>query len=210
MVTTATEKTDHDELPNLGKQVRALREELGIGLVDLCNRTGLSRSALYKVEKNQMSLTYENLVKLSRGLGVDISRLFELTDKPAGQNGVNEETRRFPGRRVVGHHSDGKSVDTDNYVDTYLCTDLSNKLFDPVVTEVKAKTMQEFGEWSRHSGEEFSFVIKGSVKFCSEVYEPALLKTGDYVYFDSQMGHAYLKYGSGKAVILTVCAKPPS
>jgi transcriptional regulator with XRE-family HTH domain len=193
--------------PELGDQVRALRKDLGISLAALSARTGLSRSTLYKVEKGQMSLTYENLIRLSRGLGVDISRLFELRNQSDEQGQAVTETKSFPGRRVIGRSSEGKALETDNYVDTYLCTELSKKLFDPVVTKVKARTLSEFGPFSRHPGEEFSFVLAGTVRVCSEAYEPVVLCAGDYIYFDSQMGHAYLNCGTEDAVLLTICSK---
>jgi len=198
---------DSEKVPELGGHVRKLREGLGISLADLSTRTGLSRSTLYKVEKGQMSLTYENLIKLSRGLGVDISRLFELRNQSDEHGQAVQETKSFPGRRVIGRWSDGKALETDNYVDIYLCTELSRKLFDPVITKVKAKTLNEFGEFSRHPGEEFSFVIEGSVRVCSEAYEPVVLCAGDYIYFDSEMGHAYLNCGTEDAVLLTICSK---
>jgi len=37
-----------------------------------------------------------------------------------------------------------------------------------------------------------------------------LLQAGDSVYFDSSMGHAYLRVGDGPCRVLTVCSDGPS
>ena len=43
------------------------------------------------------------------------------------------------------------------------------------------------------AGEEFTYVIEGVVEFHTELYAPLTLQAGDSIYFDSEMGHAYLK-----------------
>ena len=46
--------------------------------------------------------------------------------------------------------------------------------------------------------------------FHTELYAPVLLQAGDSVYFDSSMGHAYLRVGDGPCRVLTVCSDGPS
>ena len=49
-------------------------------------------------------------------------------------------------------------------------------------------------------------VLEGTVDFCTELYAPARLETGDSVYFDSGMGHAYLRVGDKPAKVLSICS----
>jgi uncharacterized cupin superfamily protein len=59
----------------------------------------------------------------------------------------------------------------------------------------------------RHDGEEFIFVLEGSVTLHSEFYEPLAMEVGDSCYFDSRMGHASVSNGAQDARVLWVCSK---
>ena len=75
---------------------------------------------------------------------------------------------------------------------------------------MQARTLEEFkaefGDLIRHPGEEFAYVLMGEVAFHSELYAPVVLKAGDSIYFDSEMGHAYLKAAEGPCRLVATCA----
>ena len=58
----------------------------------------------------------------------------------------------------------------------------------------------------RHPGEEYAFILEGTVEFHTELYAPVLLNKGDSVYFDSGMGHAYLAASAGPCRVLSICS----
>lgn len=184
--------------PTLGDRVSVLRERNKLSLSQLAERTGISRSTISKVERNKMSLTYDKLYYLAKGLDVSISALFSHDDP-------SDEAQKGIGRRHVGTLNSGDVVDVGVYHYCYLCNDLVNKLMVPVVTEIKAKSLEEFGELMRHPGEEFSCVLEGQVEVHSKYYAPTRIVKGEYIYFDSGMPHAYLKIGDQRALLLTVC-----
>ena len=62
----------------------------------------------------------------------------------------------------------------------------------PVITKIRAKTSKEFGELVHHPGEEFVYVLRGTVVVNTEFYDPVVLEAGQSIYIDSNMGHAYL------------------
>ena len=90
----------------------------------------------------------------------------------------------------------------------YLSVDLTNKQFAPIMGEIKARSLQEAGEFHRHEGEEFIFVLAGELELHSESYAPLNLRTGDSVYFDSGMAHAYVAAGKERCKILSICTAP--
>lgn len=189
--------------PAPGEHIRSLRKRLGLTLAQVSERTGLAVSTLSKLEKGNVSLSYDKLMLLSRGLGVDMAELLHdaQTKGPAHSGG---------GRRVVHRAGDGQVVDTQSYKQTYLASELLNKRFTPLIAEVRARTLEEFkaefGDLIRHPGEEFAFVIEGEVAFHSELYAPVILKAGDSIFFDSEMGHAYLKAAEGPCRLVATCA----
>ena len=189
--------------PTPGDHIRSVRKRLGLTLSQVGERTGLAVSTLSKLEKGNVSLSYDKLMLLSKGLGVDMAELLHDTQgsRPAPSGG---------GRRVVHRAGDGQVVDTQSYKQTYLASELLNKRFTPLIAEVRARTLEEFkaefGDLIRHPGEEFAFVIEGEVAFHSELYAPVVLKVGDSIFFDSEMGHAYLKAAEGTCRLVASCA----
>jgi len=101
-------------------------------------------------------------------------------------------------------------VETRSYSQTYLATELLNKRMTPILVDHHARTLDEFfaefGGFIRHPGEEFTYVIEGEIAFHTELYAPQSLKAGDSVYFDSEMGHAYLKAAEGPCRTITACS----
>jgi hypothetical protein len=83
-------------------------------------------------------------------------------------------------------------VKTPNYDYYYLSTELRRKRMIPVITKIRAASLEEFGELVRHAGEEFIYVLKGRIVVHTQFYDPVTLNEGQSIYIDSDMGHAYL------------------
>ena len=188
--------------PSLGRRLRDLRNQAGLSLSELAARTGLARSTLYKVENSGMSLTYDKLISLGAGLGIEVGQLFEDGPAPARSGGM------FMGRRDIGCIATADVVSTKSYDYMYLCTGLRHKRMVPMYGEIKAKTLEEFGELLSHPGEEFTYVISGAIEVHTKFYSPTRLEAGEYIYLDSTMPHAYLNAGKDKAIVICVCSSP--
>ena len=77
----------------------------------------------------------------------------------------------------------------------------------PVLTRIRAKTVEEFGELVHHSGEEYIYVLEGRIEVHTEFYDPVMLEAGESIYIDSNMGHAYVvAEGCDEASVLGVCS----
>jgi quercetin dioxygenase-like cupin family protein len=75
----------------------------------------------------------------------------------------------------------------------------------PVISKIRAKTSEEFGELVHHAGEEFVYVLSGKITVNTEYYDSVTLDVGQSIYIDSSMGHAYLAAdGCDEAVVLAV------
>jgi transcriptional regulator with XRE-family HTH domain len=189
---------EDDSRSRLGATLRNLRQRRGWTLAELGRRCGFSVPTLSKVENDRLSLSYDKLIRLSEGLGVDIGELFVPVDV-AGGGAVT-------GRRSVNRRDEGELVATRNYDYRYLSTDVSRKKFIPILTEPHARSIEEFGELVRHSGDEFVLVVEGEIEVYTEFYEPIILRTGESLYIDSSMGHAYIARGKGPCRIIGICS----
>lgn len=190
--------------PTLGSALRSIRKERGWNLAEAAKHTGLSVSTLSKLENGQRSLTYDKLIELASSLRVDIARLF------AGNVAKTESSPMPLGRRSVQRDGSGFVLEAGVYSYRYLAEDLINKRFSPIVMELHARSITEFDGLLRHSGEEFVFALEGEVEVRTELYAPLKLKPGESVYFDSNVGHAYLNVGEGPARILIIASSEQS
>src|SRR5258708_19797310 len=76
-----------------------------------------------------------------------------------------------------------------------------------ILTRIRAKSAEEFGDLVRHSGEEYIYVLEGGIKVLTEFYDPVVLNVGESIYLDSNMGHAYVTAeGCEEAMVLGVCS----
>lgn len=185
--------------PTLGLLLRGLRFRHGWTLKDMSLKTGIPVSTLSKVEHDRLTLTYDKLQQLSRRLGMRMSELF------AEDAEVDEQP--VTARRSVGDLAHAVRVETPNYDYYYLCTELRRKRMVPVAAKVRAKSLDQFGPLVRHAGEEYFYVVKGRLVVHTEFYAPVTLDTGQSMYIDSTMGHAYLVAdGCEEAEIIGVMA----
>ncbi|MCB4350277.1 cupin domain-containing protein (plasmid) [Burkholderia vietnamiensis] len=129
--------------------------------------------------------------RIVHGLKIDLGELFGSAPRP-----------RANGRRAVTRKGEGKPHSAGCYRMELLATELAQKSMYPFRIRITAHSLDEFTEWGRHEGEEFLFVLSGSVALYSELYAPIELQEGDSIYFDSRTGHAAVSTSTEDAEVL--------
>jgi transcriptional regulator with XRE-family HTH domain len=184
-----------------GAALKALRLKKGWSLSEVSRRSGLPVSSLSKFENDKMDLTLDRVLRVAVALETDMAHLFTAGGPQFGQPECS-------GRRSIVRAGEGKPVESTNAHYRYLAYEMINKQAIPIVMEVTARTIEEFGEYNRHPGEELVYVLEGELELYTSLYLPVNLKKGDSIYFDSTMGHAYVAVGSGPCRLLSVCVAP--
>ncbi|CAO3358856.1 Predicted transcriptional regulator [Azospirillum melinis] len=184
------------EASRLGPRLKRIRQQKELTIQAVAEKAGIAKSTISKIENDQLSPTFDVLQRLAVGLGIDLAQLFssDLGSPPAG-------------RRSITKAGGGDFVETKEYVYEALATELSCKKIFPLKATIRARSLEEFGGWVKHEGEEFLIVVSGEVRVFTEYYEPATLKVGDSIYFDSQMGHACVSIGPEDAQVIWVCSQ---
>ena len=77
MFTTATISNARRRL---GVRVRSSREERGLTQQSLADVIGIDRTYLSGIENGRRNVSFENLVRLARGLGIPLSELVDGVD----------------------------------------------------------------------------------------------------------------------------------
>lgn len=182
----------------LGTKVRALRKAHSWTLAEVSEATGLSISALSKIENDQVSPTFANLMRLAEGLQITLSDLVTLKDDEGSVSA----------RMTVSRKADTVFRSTPKYDMYALCAELRRKRMTPLIERVKADEPSPIDGMVSHSGEEFFFVLNGAIEVHTEHYAPVRLEKGDSAYLDSTMAHTLVALDGEDADILMVWLGP--
>jgi transcriptional regulator with XRE-family HTH domain len=168
-----------------GERVRAMRKGAGRTLEDLSAASGLSRASLSKIERGEMSPTYDSLLKLARGLGTDVATLVS-GRRPVG--GTYDVTRAGNGAE---HRADKR------FVTRLLAPNLHQRALYAFITEVRAVPLEKYGRWDRHDTEDFLYVLDGALAVHLADRPPIELREGDSLQMDGRIPHALTALPSG-------------
>ena len=181
-----------------GSALKKIRQELGLTLSLVSERSGIPVSTLSKVENGKSPITLDRLASIGVALGVHMTDIMGF-QKSADSSGT-------PGRRSITQRGQ-ESVLTSPYGEYgYHAHDLLEKKFIPIVATIKAKSLADFGDYHRHDGDEFVYVLEGELLLYTDIYSPVHLHEHESIFFDSRIGHAYIAKGSSPCKIMIICA----
>jgi len=179
----------------IGAKIRALRLKKKIGLVDLGKHTGLSAALLSKVERGRLFPTLPTLLRIALVFGVGLDYFFAgAREQPliaVTRKSQRVELPERPGARDVAYRFASLEYSaTERRFNSYYAE------FLPLAAE-KLRPHE-------HVGVEFIYVIQGTLCVHMNGEEHAL-ETGDAIYFDATIPHAYRRKGTRtcSAVVVT-------
>ena len=184
----------------LGELVRRVRRQNDWTLRQMSEKVGIPLSTLAKVEANKLSLAYDKLQQFASRLGMTMTEFL-------GQAEAHEASAKVvTARRSVTGTGNSVRVTTSNYDYEYLCADLREKRMVPLITRIRSHDIKEFGPTVRHQGEEFVYVLEGTIEVHMQFYTSVILTAGQGIYLDSTMGHAYVAKDCESALVLGICS----
>jgi len=181
---------DEDLATNLGSTLRDLRKARGLTLQQLADLCGLSQPFLSQLENGKAVPSLSALSNVARALGTTAHGLL------APQTGHEMVTTRAA-ERVLYHLTDGATVQ-------FLGHGASVVLEPNEVTAEGGATSAHTG----HAGEEWVYVIEGSVVVVVEGEEPVELGPGDSCTYAATIPHSVGAAGPDSARFLIVTSPP--
>ena len=187
---------------NLGKKIRNLRNQQGLTLQVISDRTGLSKPLLSQIENNIAAPPIATLIKISRALGVNISHFFQ---EQAGEDRivVVRKNERLGVKKLSHHDHDYSDI---GYRYESLAYPMADKHMEPFIADFDPRGERELF-YNTHKGEEFLFVLNGCLEFRggSTLHH---LEKGDSIYFDSSISHALSGIdGPARALVIVFTPK---
>lgn len=181
----------------IGEKIRGQRQQRRLTLQELSEMTGLSKPLLSQIENEQVVPPLATLLKISRGLKVDIHFFFE--DEGNRQKLVltRGESLRPSLQRLA--------VNAENRPYTYhsLAQGMRQKHMEPFLVEVENSIWDDKLLFHHEGEEEFLYVLEGEIDlhYSNDIYR---LQQGDSAYYDSSQPHGLVSVGTDKARIVAV------
>jgi quercetin dioxygenase-like cupin family protein len=181
-------KSKKDTKLPIGKKIKKARTSKKLTYDMLANETGFSIDYIKKIEAGKETPPVGTLLQIARALEIDSGVLLK-EDESKMKRRIKAYTKR-----------------TDNYAYTTLTPGAENKHLKAFLVAIEP--MQDHkGVGYQHEGEEFSYVLSGSVEI--QVGEHVnKLKTGDSLHFNSGIRHNLRNIGKKEAKLLVVIYNP--
>ncbi len=184
-----------------GQKINALRTERNISIEQIATLTDLSADQISAIESDTMEASMAILVRIARTLGTRLGTLLDGREEAVPTLWTGGE----PAPSVSISHGNQQAWE---HLDVF---PMGNRKLDrnmePMMVYVKY-TEDEVKSRVQHEGEEFLYVIEGSIelRYGQEEYT---LHAGDSIYFDSIVPHAYSTLQPGdQAQVITVIYTP--
>ncbi len=178
--------------------MKRIRQNKKITLKDLARRTGLTEGYLSRIEHSESAPPISTLGRIARGLAIDVC-YFLLSEDVTDERNPNIVVFK---KTEVG---DFRFSDSPHRKTVY------GYQYQPLAHQKRGKNMDPYilvpdfepGEVLQHEGEEFLYVIKGTIEFFYGT-ESHLLTEGDSAYFDAHIPHHGRSLGEEKARVLII------
>lgn len=174
-------------LEPIGTKVRNRRRELGLTLQEIADGANLSVGFISQLERDLTSPSLSSLAAIAQVLKAEIADFLVV---PGGDSSLTRSNKREPYTLNEG---------------SLIYERLTSKFPGHVLSGVIMK--EEPGHRSppmRHEGEEFFFVLEGSIT-CEIGGERTVLEPGDSIHFNSNELHSTWNHTLETASILVIC-----
>jgi transcriptional regulator with XRE-family HTH domain len=175
---------------NLGKRLRALRNERGFTLAQLGRQVGLSASYLSQIERGVTMPSLSRLATIAGALDVEMGLFFEDDASSPCVLQFNQ------GRKLRG---------TAGAVVELLSAHPSDKKIQPLRVVCQPGVSRD--QPPTHPGEEFVFVLKGQLTV-TVGEETFVLEAGDSIHYQAIQPHSWRNEGTKECIVVWVVSPP--
>jgi len=190
-----------DKNVRTGAKIATLRDSLGLSAAELAERCGCDVATIDQLEAGDIAPSLAPLIKITRALGV---RLGTLVDDDTA---IGPVVTRGGTAGLTGRVRDLETGAGSGRLDFYsLAEGKSNRHMEPFLIEITPGA-EAAPSLSTHEGEEFIYVLEGSVEI-EYGKDTISLQVGDSVYYDSIVPHEVRAAEASSAKILAVVYAP--
>ncbi|MEZ4357978.1 MAG: cupin domain-containing protein [Eubacteriales bacterium] len=182
-----------DKIKLIAQRVKDLREVVEVSVDDMAKELNISKELYLEYEKGKHDFTFSILYSIANKLGVDI---------------VDLMTGETPHLKVCSVVRKGEGLHMERrkeYKYEHLAYIFKNKIMEPFLVTVELSDVDARTHQNTHDGQEFNYVLEGSMKLLIKDSE-IILNKGDAAYYDAKTPHSMEAIG-GRCRFLSVIAK---
>jgi len=184
----------------IGKNLKALRQGLGLNQKTLAAASGLSSTLISRIESGLVMPSIATLQEIADSLRSDIAYFFK-------GEGARDYVITRKGTRKVSYGKRGPKGKV-TYGLELLAEGMENPFMEPCIVTEYAKAGEEF-QLAKHNGQEFIYVLEGKLELTLGE-EKFMLNEGDAAYFLGEIPHGGKSLGKRTARTLNVHLIPGS
>ncbi len=181
----------NEQIRQIADRIRGLRDIAQLSLETCAQQLGIPVETYRRYESGEVDIPASFLYQVANKFHVELSALL---------------TGEEPRLRVYSVTRAGHGVKVErrrDYDYQSLAFNFIDKKMEPFLITVEPRPAAEPMPMNAHPGQEFNYVLEGSVKVVIEGHE-VILSPGDSLYFDSRHGHGLKAVGGAPAKLLAV------
>jgi transcriptional regulator with XRE-family HTH domain len=166
-----------EQIKQIAERIKEIREISGISVETLAARLGVPNDLYILYESGNTDIPVGIIFKIAEFFNIELSVML------GGEN---------PKLRIYGVVRDGKGLKLERrkqYKYESLAYNFIHKEAEPFMVTIDPNNENSLLEFNSHPGQEFNYVIKGTMMTIIDGHE-IILNEGDSVYFDSGYKHA--------------------
>ncbi len=189
-------ETAQDSLKEIAARIREMREITGFTAAQMAEKTGVTVKDYKLYEKGEKDFPFSFIHTCARIFGIEINQLLEGKSARLSSYSI---TRKGHGVKT----GRGKGIFIDD-----LASKFKNKMATPYFSryEYDESIQDKPIDLIKHDGQEFDFVIKGSMKI-QIGNNIEILNEGDLIYYNSSQPHGMMAL-NGEACEFLTCVIP--
>jgi transcriptional regulator with XRE-family HTH domain len=180
----------------IGKKLKSTRLKNDMTIQELAKRAAVSSNMISRIERGLTTPSVEILMRLASSFGMSMNFFVEEAEK---------------GSTLV-HTLNGKGEPIFFFEDKHQIFSLTQGIRDPgfsVFIDILEEGCNSGEGGMVHSGEEFAYVLEGSVAFFVDE-EEYVVNVGDSIVFKASRPHRWKNFSPGRARVLWVVSPAPS
>ncbi len=167
----------NEEIQLIAERIRELREIAGISIESLARELGVPQDLIRQYESGSVDIPVGFLSKIAHKFGIELAAIL---------TGENPRLHVY----CVVRKDKGLQVERrKQYKYENLAANFINKKAEPFLVRIEPSPDSVPLEFNSHPGQEFNYVIQGTLKIVIDTHE-LILYEGDSIYYDSGYKHA--------------------
>lgn len=180
-----------DQLKIIGTRIRELREISGLSIESLAKELNVSTDTYKEYESGSVDIPVSFLYAVANKFNVELTAIL---------------TGEEPKLHTFSLVRKGKGVSVERrqeYKYQSLAYNFVQKKIEPFIVTVNPEPIDSPIHYNSHPGQEFNYVIEGSMKIIIDGHE-VILNEGDSFFFDSNLNHGMKALNNKQAIFIAI------